>query len=270
MQFHEPSRNPQLILNAGSLLSQLKFILQQQVQRHKPIVWETAQAVHQLAIDRPELHKEHPMVQKFLKRFHQSRISTRLLYSHCHTLQEPLKLQHQIGIFSTHVDIDQIVQMAIEHAAHICIDEFGEVPPIVVEAQPVLPTFNIPSHIEYALFELLKNAMRATIERSKQTQIPIDELPITIRWYSTQHHTFVEIQDLGGGLPKRKNYFTFSYSTAPPPEKDMVMAGYGYGLPLSKLYCRYLGGELQLERLGEGTMAKISLKRDFQSEEAVL
>jgi hypothetical protein len=48
----------------------------------------------------------------------------------------------------------------------------------------------------------------------------------------------VEIRDQGGGFDQsRKDPFMFSYSTAPVQAagKEIVMAGYGYGLPLSKL-----------------------------------
>ncbi|KAG6502656.1 hypothetical protein ZIOFF_034942 [Zingiber officinale] len=53
------------------------------------------------------------------------------------------------------------------------------------------------------------------------------------------------------GLPK---IFTYLYSTAKNPleENDegssdgVIMAGYGYGLPISRLYARYFGGDLQI------------------------
>lgn len=51
--------------------------------------------------------------------------------------------------------------------------------------------------------------------------------------------------------------FTYLYSTAENPLDEhadadlgtgdnVTMAGYGYGLPISRLYARYFGGDLQI------------------------
>ena len=45
-------------------------------------------------------------------------------------------------------------------------------------------------------------------------------------------------------------------------EQGTPLAGYGVGLPLSRLYARYLGGALHLQSLpGVGTCAYLYLKR---------
>ena len=51
-----------------------------------------------------------------------------------------------------------------------------------------------------------------------------------------------------------KNFQTDDAQIAP-------LAGYGYGIPLSRLYARYLGGDLMLQSVeGFGTDAYIYLK----------
>ena len=70
------------------------------------------------------------------------------------------------------------------------------------------------------------------------------------------------MSDEGGGIPRSglPNIWTYLYSTAesPLPELDetmegedspAVLAGYGYGLPISRLYARYFGGDLQVRCL---------------------
>lgn len=67
-----------------------------------------------------------------------------------------------------------------------------------------------------------------------------------------------QISDEGGGIPRSglPRIFTYLYSTAKNPLDEhaiiegpsdgVTMAGYGYGLPISRLYARYFGGDLQI------------------------
>ena len=71
----------------------------------------------------------------------------------------------------------------------------------------------------------------------------------------------IKVSDEGGGIARSglPNIFTYLYSTAHSPvnlgeiEEDSpgpsVLAGYGYGLPMSRLYARYFGGDLQINSM---------------------
>lgn len=84
----------------------------------------------------------------------------------------------------------------------------------------------------------------------------------------------LQVSDEGGGIPRSglPRIWTYLYSTALSPLDEMedtgdadgpaVLAGYGYGLPLSRLYARYFGGDLQIISMeGYGTDAYLHLNR---------
>ena len=70
-----------------------------------------------------------------------------------------------------------------------------------------------------------------------------------------------------GGIPRSRlpQLFQYMYSTAPKPqatdEKKTSIAGFGYGLPIARLYARYFQGNLTLASVENlGTTAYISLQ----------
>lgn len=80
-------------------------------------------------------------------------------------------------------------------------------------------------------------------------------------------YDYLQLSDLGGGICRSTTdyIFKYMYSTAPQPSKSdahtVPLAGYGYGLPISRLYARYFHGDLViLSCEGQGTDAVIYLK----------
>jgi pyruvate dehydrogenase kinase 2/3/4 len=83
----------------------------------------------------------------------------------------------------------------------------------------------------------------------------------------------IKVSDEGGGIARSglPRIWTYLYSTARQPanldtaaegEGPAVLAGYGYGLPISRLYARYFGGDLQIISMeGYGTDAYLHLNR---------
>ena len=79
---------------------------------------------------------------------------------------------------------------------------------------------------------------------------------------------FFQISDEGGGIPRSgtSKIWTYLYSTAKSPiandrkhfqDTPQIMAGYGYGLPISRLYAKYFGGDLQIISMeGYGKLMK--------------
>uniref|UniRef100_A0A183C2S7 Protein-serine/threonine kinase n=1 Tax=Globodera pallida TaxID=36090 RepID=A0A183C2S7_GLOPA len=116
-----------------------------------------------------------------------------------------------------------------------------------------------------------QNSMRATVEhhhRVKGTDADSSDDLAEVRACIVlgAENLSIKISDRGGGVSSAKlsNLFNYLYSTAPRPSRDEFttpFAGYGYGLPISRLYARYFLGDLSLTSMdGYGTDAVISLK----------
>ena len=98
----------------------------------------------------------------------------------------------------------------------------------------------------------------------------------------------IKVSDQGGGIPRSqlKRIWSYLYTTASPSVQETfingssssttggrmsseasssntpILAGLGYGLPLSRAYLRYFGGDLDIESMeGYGTGAYVNLVR---------
>ncbi|KAI2648945.1 [Pyruvate dehydrogenase (acetyl-transferring)] kinase isozyme 3, mitochondrial [Labeo rohita] len=123
---------------------------------------------------------------------------------------------------------------AYETAKMVCEQYYSAAPELKIEEfnakapQKPIQAVYVPSHLFHMLFELFKNAMRATNEL---------------------HEGSTE------GLPLIKAKVTLG------KEDLSVKAGFGHGLPISRLYARYFQGDLKLYSMeGVGTDAVIYLK----------
>uniref|UniRef100_A0A8C2I807 Protein-serine/threonine kinase n=1 Tax=Cyprinus carpio TaxID=7962 RepID=A0A8C2I807_CYPCA len=212
-------------------------------------------------------------IQYFLDRFYLSRISIRMLINQ-HTLvfdgaTNPVH-PNTIGSIDPHCQVAEVVKDAYESAKMRCDQYYLSSPDLVLQElntnnrnQPINIVY-VPSHLYHMLFELFKNAMRATIENHKEgCNFP----PIQVMVAIGGEDLTIKMSDRGGGVPFRKmeNLFSYMYSTAPKPQMDdkqrAPLAGFGYGLPISRLYAKYFQGDLQLYSMeGHGTDAVIHLK----------
>uniref|UniRef100_A0A3P8ZRL2 Protein-serine/threonine kinase n=1 Tax=Esox lucius TaxID=8010 RepID=A0A3P8ZRL2_ESOLU len=197
-------------------------------------------------------------IQYFLDRFYTNRISFRMLINQ-HTLlfgndTNPAHPKH-IGSIDPTCNVAEVVK--------------GNSPRCVPQRQlphkhKSIQAVYVPSHLFHMLFELFKNSMRATVEHHENSKIlPPVKAKVTLG----KEDLSIKISDRGGGVPLRKidRLFNYMYSTAPTPSLEpsstVPLAGFGYGLPISRLYARYFQGDLKLYSMeGVGTDAVIYLK----------
>ncbi|XP_047628849.1 pyruvate dehydrogenase (acetyl-transferring) kinase isozyme 1, mitochondrial isoform X2 [Phacochoerus africanus] len=177
-------------------------------------------------------------VQYFLDRFYMSRISIRMLLNQ-HSLlfggkgKGSLSHRKHIGSINPNCNVVEVIKDGYENARRLCDLYYINSPELELEelnakspGQPIQVVY-VPSHLYHMVFELFKNAMRATMEHhaDKGVYPPI------------QVHVTLGNEDL------------------------TVKAGFGYGLPISRLYAQYFQGDLKLYSLeGYGTDAVIYIK----------
>uniref|UniRef100_A0A8C9SQV4 Protein-serine/threonine kinase n=1 Tax=Scleropages formosus TaxID=113540 RepID=A0A8C9SQV4_SCLFO len=206
--------------------------------RHNDVIPTMAQGV----VEYKETYGTDPVtsqnLQYFLDRFYMSRISIRMLLNQ-HTLLFGGKVRvnpahpKQIGSIDPHCDVTEVVNDAYHNARKLCDVYYKNSPELQLEEFSVkergkaITVVYVPSHLYHMLFELFKNAMRATMELHLDAVEPPP----------------VHVQIVLGN------------------EDLTIKAGFGYGLPISRLYARYFQGDLKLYSLeGYGTDAVIYIR----------
>lgn len=206
-----------------------------------------------------------------------------------------------VGVICTDCNVGEIAEDAIETAKYICEEYYGlfECPEIqLILTNNEIEFMYVPGHLIHMLFETLKNSLRATIEfhtpRLKQQlmkkdpdlkveDIDINDLkfpPIKVIISEGSEDIAIKISDEGGGIPRSEVplIWTYLYTTvSETPVLDSEynqtsfkapMAGFGYGLPISRLYAQYFGGDLKLISMeGYGTDVYLHLNRLSSSSE---
>lgn len=227
-----------------------------------------------------------------LSRFYMARIGLRFLIEH--NIQSRNPREGFSGIIQSACSPIECVEQAVMDASRICIHHLGESPEVqfvqvlregrrLVGGSHVDPKNNItftyvPVHLVYMLTEVLKNAMRATVEEHAKRGGALPLVKVVIVDGLTD--VTIRISDEGGGIKRSDMEKVWSWlhttATSPPEILDQdgnavsapgasnmpALAGYGVGLPLSRLYARYFGGELALKSLeGYGTDVYLHLSR---------
>jgi pyruvate dehydrogenase kinase 2/3/4 len=237
------------------------------------------------------------VVDGYLNRFFMARIGLRFLIEQHVTSTQQKRPGHYgqgfSGIIQSNCSPLRVCRAAAEDARHLCLHHLGEAPEISLHGDEDTTFTYVPGHLQYVMTELLKNALRATVE----THGDADALPEVQVVVARGHHDVtVKVSDQGGGIPHHEvsRCWTYLHSTAhdrvavggggsaagvmsqrgvasevqhgmmgqfSPTGLSSIhttgaLAGYGFGLPLSRLYSQYFGGDLDIKSMeGFGTDA---------------
>ncbi|ORX57558.1 hypothetical protein DM01DRAFT_1334164 [Hesseltinella vesiculosa] len=244
---------PEMIMYTEEIVRAIEKIKQ----RHDPVVTTMAQGIleYKEKMGANALDKE---IQQFLDRFYMSRIGIRMLIGqHSALYRGPFRSDY-VGVICTRTNIKDIAQDAISNARFICEEYYNlfKAPRVDMFCPGDIEFMYVPSHLSHMLFELLKNSLRAIVERYG-TDYEDEYPPIKIVIAHGREDITIKISDEGGGIPRSAipKVWTYMYTTAKAQELEpefnqsefrAPMAGFGYGLPTSRLYAQYFGGDLRL------------------------
>ncbi|KAL7555372.1 hypothetical protein ACA910_022359 [Epithemia clementina (nom. ined.)] len=216
----------------------------------------------------------------FLDRFYLCRIGIRVLIGQYLALHQP-PVENYIGIICSNTSPYEIVKRAIDDAAFMCTRRYGDAPEVIMTGRLDLTFPYVPTHLHYIMFELLKNSMRATVEwHGIDADFP--PIKVVIADGAENEDVVIKVSDEGGGITRSnmKKIWSYLFTTADSSiQEGMVsfendngieapLAGLGYGLPISRSYCRYFGGDLSIMSMeGFGTDAFVYLMKLGDSRE---
>jgi len=258
--------------------------------RHIDTVPNMAQAVLRMNTNLRMQDGVTDTIQYFLDRLYTNRISIHMLISHFQSLHG-IKSNSEglVGTIDPQCDLLSVADQAYNAASLLCDSEYFDHPALKaravdttdqnVDTQGRVTAVYVPSHLHHILFEVFKNAMRASCEWAEQNET--DTIPfIRLRIYQTGEDITLKISDRGGGMSRRtkRKIFNYMYSTASNKvsydgigggsygvgisASTLPMHGLGYGLPLSRLYARYFRGDIKVASVdGFGTDVYVYLQR---------
>lgn len=227
--------------------------------RHDSVVTTVAQGILEYKRQRQRFQID-SNIQSFLDRFYMSRIGIRMLIGQHIALTDQTRTPHPnyVGVICTKTNVRELALEAIDNARFVCEDHYGlfSAPKVQLVCRDDLDFMYVPGHLSHMLFETLKNSLRAVVENYgiESEDFP----PIKVIVAEGKEDITIKISDEGGGVPRSAIplVWTYMYTTVdrtPSLDPDFdksdfkaPMAGFGYGLPISRLYARYFGGDLKL------------------------
>ncbi|OAV94583.1 hypothetical protein, variant 1 [Puccinia triticina 1-1 BBBD Race 1] len=181
-------------------------------------------------------------ITSFLDRAIQSRISIRLIAEQHLSLS---KAEHspngsRLGIVDRKVKLKKTLESVLEFAGELCEGTFGIAPEWTILGEVEAEVCFVEMHLQYILIEVIKNALRATIEHhrevTKSTNPPLPPIEVTLAIERpspvalnsndaaaqvSQSILCIRIRDRGGGIDPKDlpHVFSYAFSTVGSEEK---------------------------------------------------
>eukprot|EP00903_Cladosiphon_okamuranus_P006460 g6320.t1 len=246
--------------------------------RHAPNVETLMAAKRTLAMAGGIHGPEHERrLQRLIDDFLTVHISFQLLCRHFLQSLKPLDLENssgRTGLVAEHCLLSDIIADAVGETQLITEHHLVHSPDVIVEGDVDARAGCIPSHVHHVLFEVLKNALRATTAAHVSVADALP--PVRVRIAKGKGgQVSVCVSDEGGGMGINTARDAFKYLWTSSESYDKAQAhqasyqpvidplcGMGIGLPVSRQYARHFGGDLQMLSLqGYGTHVALFLPR---------
>ncbi|XP_037077254.1 3-methyl-2-oxobutanoate dehydrogenase [lipoamide] kinase, mitochondrial-like [Pollicipes pollicipes] len=248
--------------------------------------------VHDMYISSFHLLNEFPPIRSSADELRYSHLLRQLLEQHKNVVSQlaegfracrkHIKPGH-VGIINLSMRLKDVLERWAEFACRLANHKYGKAPTVRLSGHvnATLPYIEVP--LDYIVPEVLKNAIRATIEAhpdEPESSLP----PIHVTIANNDVDFIIRFSDRGGGVPHAifRRVMNYNFTTADDggdddptsdgsPFSGMLetannissgpMHGFGFGLPTARAYAGYLGGSLSVQTMqGIGTDVYLRLK----------
>ncbi|CAM9575680.1 unnamed protein product [Scytosiphon promiscuus] len=198
-------------------------------------------------------------------------ISFQLLCRHYLQSLKPADLENsnaRTGLVAERCLLSDVIADAVGETQLITEHHLVHSPDVIIEGDVDARASCIPSHVHHILFEVLKNSLRATAMAHNDVADALP--PVRVRISQGSRQVSVCVSDEGGGMSMgtARDAFRYLWTSSEAHETAQAkhaanasfqpsidpLSGMGIGLPVSRLYARHFGGDLQMLSLqGFGT-----------------
>ncbi|KAI3389499.1 hypothetical protein SNEBB_010513 [Seison nebaliae] len=252
-----------------------RHLLIQRLSEHSNVIDELAAGLKEA-----RRYSDDKTIKTFLDELLVIRLSLRILSTHHVKLfDEKAHNSNWIGVICKNFHPQFYLRKWTDYVSKIASHKYGISPAVIIDGHVDEKFPFVPLPLDYIIPELLKNAYRATIvgkhlKMKKKNPIQSDDIPSIHISLSVGPSDFrIRIRDRGNGMTNEvaKKIFDYHFTTSDPIDNrsknninnisfdtvtgsDVVMHGYGFGLPIARAYARYLKGDIIVQTLhGVGT-----------------
>lgn len=200
----------------------------------------------------------------FLHDLFTSTIACRILMEHCVFLDQPR--EGFAGVVGQNLSPVDIIGQMSEELTSLTAQVYGASPQVEFRGDLDCTLDYIPRHATYMFQEVLKNALCSTVERHLHS----DSLPpVVVEFQKGDVLLTIKVSDQGGGMSKEAQKEAWQYGRtsatseqiharggleAMAPGGSLALAGFGFGLPLTRLHAQFFCGDVCMQSMpGHGT-----------------